>query len=174
MRLQDATLAVAVYASACVALVLGFSVVWRVTAARQYSTSRVPVDKAASDLLLRWDDMESDLQRRAQQDVPALGRDPMWPAYVARVALPANETPAAAAQERVAAGRGDPAPAPALVLPRLMGLLLDREARAVLRYEGKSRIVRPGDRFGGVQVVAVGREGVTVECKGARRLLRLR
>src|SRR5437867_10815837 len=137
-----------VCAAAGLVLTLGMVVVLRVAHTKQYSSKQVPPDAAANDVLQRWDQLEQGFRERARRAVlPTLPHDPLWPVYVPRPGgAPAPPAPAARVATPVAAARTPPAEAPAPEPPRLVALLLDGQARAVLQHEGRSRTVQSGDR----------------------------
>ena len=174
-----------VCAVAAVVLCLAFVAVLRVRQGSPYSLRAVPPDPVSKDALQKWDELELGFaQRQPATESIRLTHDPLWPAYIAR----ASSAPApAAAEERatVAAKRrfetttradvvSNQADAAVLVPPKLLGLMLDRHARAVLQQDGKTRVVQSGDRFGAVHVVDVSAAGVMIELNGRRKLLKMR
>jgi hypothetical protein len=159
-------------------LCMAFAVTFRVMRSSPYSLRVVPADPVSKDTLQRWDDLEASFAQRGQPgDDVHPNHDPLWPAFVARAAsAPADPEPtvvAKASSGEHAALRPLKIEAPAFVAPRLLGLMLDRHARAVLQQDGKSHVVQSGDRLGAVQVVDVSTAGVLIEWKGGRRLLQM-
>lgn len=163
-------------------IVLGWTMLTavRVTMTTRYSLRRVRVEDGANKMLDAWGALEQNFKRREGAFLARLQRDPLWPVTVARSERPATPAPrtaenisvASTSRPAVAAVRKSvPAPPP---MPRVLAVLFDREARALVNHEGANRLVRAGDRLGPFLVTRVEREGVTLDVDGKPRLLRVR
>lgn len=174
-----------VCAVAGLVLCLAFAVVLRVTQGSPYSLRVVPPDPVSKDALQKWDELELGFsQRQPAAEAIHLTHDPLWPSYIARAASAPASAPeqqgtlvarrrAESTTERADVLSGQVA-ARVLAPPRLLGLMLDRRARAVLQQDGKSHVVQSGDRFGPVHVLDVSAAGVMIEWNGQRKLLQMR
>jgi hypothetical protein len=171
-------------------IVLGLALVVasRVTLLSFYSLRRIPADQASSKTLATWGELEEAFRRR---DTPLPrrldARDPLWPNHVKHPGRSAEAVVERAVGRREAGGASRsqaeaPRPAPQSgsagaappALPQLVALLLDREARAVLQHDGRSAVVRVGDRIGPFRVLRVAADGVVVESAAGHEQLRMR
>jgi len=167
-----------------VSVVLGWTMLTavRVTMTTRYSLRRVLVEDGANKMLDVWGALEQNFQRREDAVRSRFQRDPLWPVTVARTerqsaAARATGNVSTAVRSRSAAAAASKLEAtlpPPPSLPRVMAVLFDREARALVNYEGANRLVRAGDRLGPLLVTHVAREGVTVDLNGKPRLLHVR
>jgi hypothetical protein len=156
-----------------VSIVLGWTVLTavRVTLTTRYSLRRVSVEDGANKLLDAWSALEHNFARREERVRSHLQRDPLWPVTVARSERPSPPRTTAAApvaKPRAAAETSSPP------MPRIVAVLFDREARALVHYDGANRLVRAGDRLGPLLVSRVSRDGVLIDWNGRSRLLRVR
>lgn len=174
-------LSLLLYGFSGVVLVLAVLVAVRVHLSTRYSMPTSAADESGESMASTWGQLERWLREREQPQLAALARDPLWPVYVQKPSEAAVD-PAVAATTLNSSPRGTPArlapvrPAarPRPILPRVAAVLLDREARALLQIDGRTRSVRVGDRFGEVEVLEIGSAGVTVAHAGGRTLLPVR
>jgi hypothetical protein len=165
-----------------VSIVLGWTVLTavRVTLTTRYSLRRVSVEDGANKLLDAWSALEHNFARREERVRSHLQRDPLWPVTVARSERPSPPRPTAAApvaKSRAAAVKSEAAAAAETSsppMPRIVAVLFDREARALVHYDGANRLVRAGDRLGPLLVSRVSRDGVLIDWNGRSKLLRVR
>jgi hypothetical protein len=164
-----------------VSIVLGWTVLTavRVTLTTRYSLRRVSVEDGANKLLDAWSALEHNFARREERVRSHLQRDPLWPVTVARTERPSPPRTAAAApaaKSRVATVKSEAAAAETSppLMPRIVAVLFDREARALVHYDGANRLVRAGDRLGPLLVSRVSRDGVLIDWNGRSKWLRVR
>jgi hypothetical protein len=159
-------------------LVAGFWVAYVVSSREHYSAAGEPLDQESEELVSAWGDLEKRLQERAREQVVLnLSRDPMWPTHVDKAAK-TSASKAAVKPKRRSTKKPSAVskkPRKPVEQPRVLALLRDGEPRALVKYRGKSQVVRAGDRLGSFKVVQIEPWGVTVrDRKGVRKLLKIR